>query len=198
MGAVTLARSGATGCTSTPCPLVSRAMRRPVATVLPPPQPAVLVFCVCKRVIPGPVAPPLQHRLRGPGSALPCLPQGEAAGMILLCFRPDLRGPSLAWKQWASPLPSGLVVQCSGCGGCAVCRWSRINDRFLAFFLEQKVIFHRPEFLIPKSFFANLAKRAAICIVQFHICDFKRWGLQNAVLVCSAVSWRTASYHGPL
>ena len=44
------------------------------------------------------------------------------------------------------------------------------------------MIFHRPEFFIPKSFFANLAKRAAICIVQFHICDFKRWGLQNAVL----------------
>ena len=34
----------------------------------------------------------------------------------------------------------------------------------------------------PKSFFANLADRAAICIVQFHICDFKLWGLQNAVL----------------
>ena len=49
-------------------------------------------------------------------------------------------------------------------------------------FLEQKVIFHRLEFLIPKSFFANLAKGAAICIVQFHICDFKLWGLQSAVL----------------
>ena len=44
------------------------------------------------------------------------------------------------------------------------------------------MIFHRPEVLIPKSFLANLAKRAGICIVQFHICDFKLWGLQNAVL----------------
>ena len=35
---------------------------------------------------------------------------------------------------------------------------------------------------IPKSFLANLAKGAAICIVQFHICDFKLWGFQNAVL----------------
>ena len=44
------------------------------------------------------------------------------------------------------------------------------------------MIFHRPEVLIPKSFLANLAKRAAICIVQFHICDFKLSGLQNVVL----------------
>ena len=43
------------------------------------------------------------------------------------------------------------------------------------------MIFHRPQFLIPKGFFPNLARRAAICIVQFHICDFKLWGLQNAV-----------------
>ena len=43
------------------------------------------------------------------------------------------------------------------------------------------MIFHKLEVLIPNSFFANLAKRAAICIVQFHICDFKFWGLQNAV-----------------
>ena len=54
------------------------------------------------------------------------------------------------------------------------------NDRLLAFF-SKRMIFQRPEFLIPKRFFPNLARRAAICIAQFHICDFKLWGLQNAV-----------------
>ena len=43
-------------------------------------------------------------------------------------------------------------------------------------------MFHRPECFVPKGFFPNLARRAAICIVQFHICDFKISGLQNAVL----------------
>ena len=43
-------------------------------------------------------------------------------------------------------------------------------------------MFHRPDFLIPRRFFPNLARRAAICILQFRICDFKLLGLQNAVL----------------